>query len=476
MRPILFFIIVVFLNACNLAPKYETPLVTVPDAWKEKHTETESCASLSSWWEVFEDSNLNRLEDIAVKNNPSLLAALQRVFSARAAACVKKADLFPQLNLDPSYSDSGSLFQINMPPGIPGTTPISSMRITAMQYSLPFDMSYEIDLWGKLRNKYNSALFNAEAQEEAYYTSLLTLTSDLAISYFQMRSYDSQLEVLEKTIKTREKNYNLNKSRYEKGLANLLDVTQAETDLANSRSTYEDTLRARDLEENKVAILIGVPPSLFSMQSHPLKEPPPQIPAGIPSNILIQRPDIAQAERTLASERALIGVARAEFLPSISLTGTLGYLSPDFSQFLKWISRLWMIGADVNQNIFDGGRKWSNLTEAWANFREASETYQQTVLTAFQEVEDALSNIEQQGKQSKYLKIAVDSSTKSTEISTNRYYHGLDTYLQVVDNEKTQLQSELSLASLLGLRYTSTIQLIKALGGSWSNAVSDIVD
>jgi outer membrane protein, multidrug efflux system len=468
---VLSLIFLTLLLGCRLGPPYETPSPVIPQEWKGEHPEAVLPPCFTYWWEVFGDENLNVLEQAAVENNPSLYAALQSVVSARAVAGVKKADLYPQLNLNPSYSNQELLFQSFLPSGlsVPGLAALGSpFRFHELQYQLPLNMNYEIDLWGKLRGKYDSAFYNAQAQEEAFYTALLTLTTDLANAYFQVRSFDAQIEILKKTIETREKNYKLNKTRYDKGLVNFLDVTQAETDLANSAATYEDTVRARNLQENKIAVLIGTPASIFCMEANPIKEPPPTIPAGVPSDILRQRPDIAQAERAMASEHALIGVAYASFFPSLSLTGALGFSSPDFSQFLKWISRLWMIGANANENIFDGGRNCSNLEEAVANFKEANGNYQQTILTAFQEVEDALNNLEQEAKQSKQLTLAVQSSTKSTQLAMNRYYHGLGTYLQVVDNERTQLQTELSLANLLGLRYMATIQLIKALGGSWS--------
>jgi outer membrane protein, multidrug efflux system len=468
MRYLFFFFVI--LIGCRIGPRYEPPSSLTPEQWKGEHAEASSSPFITYWWEIFADDNLNALEKMAVENNPNLFAALQKVISARAEAGVKEADLYPQLNLAPSYSNTGTLFKIFLPSGItlPGPPIKTTFRVHQLQYTLPLNMSYELDLWGKLSGRYESAFFNAQAQEEAFYTVLLTLTTDLASAYFQLRSYDTQLDILEKTIETRKNNYQLNKNRYEKGLSNYLDVTQAETDLANSSATYEDTKRLRGLQENKIATLIGIPSSLFAIEYHPLVDVPPVIPAGVPSDVIKQRPDIAQAERTMASEHALIGVAYANFFPSLTLTGALGYSSPDFRQFLKWISRLWMIGANVNENIFDGGRNCSNLAEAWANFREASGDYQQVVLTAFQEVEDALENLEQQYKQSLQLKIAVDSSTQSTEISRKRYYQGITTYLEVVENEKTELQAQLTLANLLGVQYLSTIQLIKALGGSWS--------
>lgn len=460
----------VLIAGCKLIPPYQVPSAPIPEQWKGTYGEKADPLPVAYWWEVFEDDSLNSLEALAVANNPDLYVSLEHVVAAWAQAGVKRADLFPQVNLSPSYSNTCSLFQVNLPQNIaiPGLTSIPPFRVHNLQYNLPLTMAYEVDLWGKLRSRYQSAFLDAEAQEEAYRAAMLTLTSEVAISYFQIRSLDAQIEILKRTIETRKKNTALNQSRYDKGLANFLDVTQAETDLANSSAAYEDAMRARVLEENLIATLIGLPPALFSMDFNPLKEPPPLIPAGLPTDVLLQRPDIAQAERILAANNALIGVARASFFPSLTLTGIMGYSSPDFSQFLKCISRLWSFGVDVNENVFDGGRNCSNLQLAWANFRGAGGAYIQTILTAFREVEDSLNNLEQEEKQSKQLEMAVKSSTKSTQLAMNRYYHGISPYLQVVDNERTQLQTELALANNLGVRYVSTVRLIKSLGGSWT--------
>lgn len=468
--PFLHFFFFILLTGCRLGPSYSPPCPVIPEEWKGNSEEdSRPFPPLAVWWEVFEDPCLNALEKMAVENNPNLYTALQNVLSARAASGVIKADLYPQVHLNPSFSDTGTLFKINLPSGanLPGLSSMAPFRVHEMQYMLPLSLNYEIDLWGKLRGKYESAFLNAQAQEEAFHAALLTLTSDLAATYFQLRSYDAQLELLERTIETRKKNSKLNQSRFDKGLVNYLDVTQADTDLATATSTYENTLRARKIEENKIATLIGVPASLFSLDLNPLRGSPPPIPSGVPSDLLKQRPDIIEAERLMASEHALIGVAYASFFPSLSLTGALGYSSPDLTQFLRWISRYWMMGVGSSQSIFDGGRDCSNLQEAWANYRAATGQYQGILLIAFQEVENALNNLERQAKQAEQLEVALRASSRSTELATNRYYHGLGTYLQVVDNERTQLQNELALTNLQGVRYLSTIQLIKALGGTW---------
>jgi outer membrane protein, multidrug efflux system len=465
----IFFVFIIFWG-CRLGPRYELPTVDVPDDWKAPHNVDVATPNISYWWEIFSDCTLNNLEKIAIENNPNLYVALERVVEARALAGVSGANLYPQLNLNPSYTNTGTLFKIYLPSGIPipSLTSISSVfRVHEMQYVLPLNLSYEIDLWGKLRGQYESALLNAQAQEDAFYVTLLALTTDLASSFFQLRSLDAQIDLLKETAEVRRHNYDLTKNRYEKGLTTNLDLNQAIVDLANDEATLEDVIRQRALAEDQIAVLIGVPPAFFSLEHNPLVDDPPAVPSNVPSSVLLQRPDVAEAERTMASEHALIGPAYASFFPALTLTGTLGFLSPDLADFLKWKSRLWQLGANVAQTVFDGGRNVSNLQATWARFREASGSYQQTVLTAFQDVEDALNNIEQQARQAKQLSIAAHAAKSSTNLSLNRYRNGITTYLEVVINERLELQAELSLLNLLGIRYVSTIQLIKALGGTW---------
>lgn len=235
----------------------------------------------------------------------------------------------------------------------------------------------------------------------------------------------------------------------------------------NTTELLIDAERQRTLLENMLATLIGMPASQFCIVNNPLLQIPPQIPAGVPTDILLRRPDLAKAERAAASEHALIGAAYASFFPSLSLSGTLGFLSPDLKNFMKWRSRFWQMAANSNETVFDGGKNCGNLEAAWARFKQASADYQQQVLTAFQEVEDALNNLEFQAKQYNNLQTAVNAARTTSRLSHQRYKQGLINYLEVVDSDRSQLDAELNLLNILGLRYNSTVQLIKALGGSW---------
>lgn len=462
-------ICLICLSGCRVGPEYIPPEPLAPDSWKNPYAAAELPQFTEYWWEVFDDELLNCLEVHAIEYNPTLYVALQRVFEARAVAGVKGADLYPQLFLNPSYTSMGILEKFNLPPGVqlPGLSKIPPFRVVQQQYLVPLDLSYEVDLWGRIRDQYDAALLNAESQEDAYYNVMLTLTSDLASAYFQLRGFDAQIDLYEATIQTRKKNLELTQNRFDKGLVTYLDVTQAQVDLATASAAYEDAIRLRNLAENQIAMLTGAFASDFCIEHRPLRDFPPVIPAGIPSEVLLRRPDIAQNEREMASEHALVDAAYAEFFPSLTLTGALGYSSPDLRQLFKWISRYWAFGVSGSQMVFDGGRDAYNLEASWARFFEASGTYQQTVLTAFQEVEDSLNNIEQYHKEAEQLEIAVEAARKATQISLNRYQRGVAIYLEVVENERRELEAETNLVNVQSLLYVSTVQLIKALGGGF---------
>lgn len=467
------------LCGCRLGPKYEVPEVSIPENWKSDNTIATPAPNVNFWWEIFGDETLNTLEEEVINNNLNLYVAFERVVEARALAGVSNANLYPQLNFNPYYSDTGIFSRVHFSKALASDPQLSTLtrhtiiRIQDIQYKIPLNLSYEIDLWGKLHGQFDSAFFTAEAQADAYWSLLLSLTTDLAQSYFQLRSLDGQLDVLQATVETRRKSFELNQNRFNKGLVTNLDVYEASLDLTNAEATYLDTLRQRKLIVDQIAVLIGKPAPDFSLDTAPLKGHPPEIPAGIPAQVLTQRPDIAQAERNIASQHALIGVAYASFFPSLSLTGSLGYSSLDLTNFIKLYTSTWMLGANAAQSIFDAGRNYSNLEVAWARFHEASGSYQQQVLVAFQEVEDALNNLEMEEKQLQKLAQSVHSSSQSAAMSTNRYQNGLVTYLQVMDAQRSQLQAQLNYVNLLGLQYISTVQLIKTLGGSWEVPSAD---
>ena len=395
---------------------------------------------MNNWWEVFGDELLNTLEQEAFEHNPSLEMALERVLEARAVAGFTRAALYPQINIKPSYSNSGTLFELYGVPTnlIPGLKPL--VRIHELLFYLPAILSYELDLWGKNRGIYDAAVYNAEAQLEAYNTSLLTLTADLASFYYNLRTLDAQIDLYQETVALLKESLQLTKGRYISGLANAVDVSSAELELSNAEAQYYDQVRQRAHFENAIATLIGTPASAFCIEHRPINDEPPSIPAGVPSTILFQRPDIAEAERTMASRHALIGVACAEFFPAITLTGTWGYLSPDLKDFLKWKSRYWQYGANGSQFVYDADKRGSELDEAWALFRQAEASYQQTVLTAFEEVEDALSDLDLDAKQYESLGKSAHAADTTLKLSTRRYSKGVVDYFDVINSQRSTLQ------------------------------------
>ena len=472
-----FSLIFLCLSGCrSLGPSYHPPSVEVPEEWKtslETNVKGEFCRA-EKWWEIFKDPILNELEERAIRNNMDVQAAFQRILKERSIADNQRSKLLPQVNLDPSYQNTGVLIELYGFPTsiaeIPGAPPFSIIsRTHQVSLSLPIDLNYELDLWGKLKHQYQSSLLSLEAKELAWCSLILTLTSDLANAYFQMRTLDTQLELLQKVIESRKETLEINESRWKSGLAAYTDVTQAATLVYSAESDYINMKRRRILKENMIATLIGAPASNLAIESNPLTAPPPQIPSGIPSSILLKRPDIIEAERMAASEHALIKSAYASFFPSISLTGSLGFVSPVLEDFLDWKSRLWSFGAEAVQHIFDGGRRCSNLDLAKARFCEASFQYQKKVVTAFQEVEDALANLKYRTEAREVLEKKAISAKETSELSNTRYLKGIANYLEVSISERTELEVQISKTDLLGWQYISTIQLVKALGGAWDN-------
>jgi outer membrane protein, multidrug efflux system len=471
MRFRVFLLLIVLVCGCRVGPRYRPPPLDAPVEWKNEHTAFPAPFFEGFWWEIFQDEVLNCLELIAVVSNPNIYIAMDHVAQARAIAGVDKSALYPQFNLNPSYTNTGELFKIYLP-GVaknffPANFP-TIYRIHQLQYVMPLNMSYELDLWGKLRWQYDSAVFNAQAQEENLQTALLTLTTDLASSYFKLRSYDALIDVQENNLDLLRRNLALVRSRHQKGLVSELDVVTAQQELSDNMADLEETVRLRGVQEDALAALLGMPASEFCIGKMPLVDVPPGVQPNLPSCVLLQRPDLRSLERTMASEHALIGVAYASFFPSVELTGILGFMSPDLRQFLTWKSRLWQIGVNAAQPIFNGFYYEYQLDYSYAEYWEALHNYQQRVLTAFQEVEDALINIEQQAKEYDLYMMSSDYSNKRIKLTLSRYKNGLSNYLEVVDSERTKIQADTNRVNTLGLRYLSTVQLIKALGGSWS--------
>lgn len=419
---------------------------------------------VENWWDVFQDPVLTGFVEAAIENNQDLIAAHERVEQARDVAKIVRSKLFPQIDFSPAYSNQIMLTQL-YGPGLPHYPFVD--REHQMNYALPFTLSYELDIWGKIRSRYKSAKLTAEAREAAYKTALLIVTTDLANAYFQLRTLDAQIELYEALIETRKKVLEINQSRYSGELINFSDVTLSDQDLNNIESLYFEVRQKRNLFENVIAVLLGVTPSEFTIEHMPITDMPPVIPAGMPSEALLRRPDIAERERTMEAFHATLGVAYAAYFPEVDVVAGLGLISPLAKYFLHGLSRWWMIGTNITEVVFDAQARHYNVEFTWAQYRESVASYRQAVLNAFQDVENALSNLEWIGKQMESIDNSVRASMEDYEISSDRYTYGVVSYLPVMDKALTELENERVYIALLGLRYTNTIQLIKALGGGW---------
>lgn len=466
------------LTSCQLEPRYEPPLVAASAEWKNQPSLSAEAPQVDNWWEVFNDPALNELEELAVAQNYNLAAAAERVIQARDQANIIRSRLYPQLDLYPVYKNQDvlyKLFGLNNSSSTTGhqsgasSSQKSIIREHRLLYALPLNLSYELDLWGKIRGQYQSAVLEAMAQDQAFYEMQLLLTADLAIAYFELRTQDTLIDLLNGVIQTRKKALEITQSLYEGRIIDFSAVAMAELELSNAVYQYEDAIRTRALYENQMAVLIGVPASEFAIAPAQLSQAPPQIPAGVPSEILLQRPDLAEQELVMASIHKQIGVAYASFFPSVQLSAGIGFSSPVKHDFLSWKSRYVQFGTDVSQYVFDAGAREYNVKMTWAEFREAADAYQQRVLVAFEEVENALSNLGMLAKEMGSVQESVNAAHKANTLAAERYRDGVTNYLEVVDTERQELQNQEILTHLLGMRYLNTVQLIKALGGTWKS-------
>ncbi len=521
-------IFVSLIVGCELLTPYQAPLTPTPHEWKTTVEENEINADhwkqeekepsykelqgdLCTWWEIFNDSILNQLEEHALQSSYTLWAALERVIEARAQARINFSPLLPSIYFAPSFTRSGSLFQnpfANLANG--GNAPCSlsglrkdafqamqtnnnigatevnapDFRFVQSQYLVPLTFQYEVDLWGKLNNTFYASVMRAQSASQAYLSVLLSLTADVASTYFQIRSLDTQQKVIQHNILLRKNALDITQARYDAGIIVYLDVSRSQVELAKAYADSAEVYRLRGLQENMLATLIGVPASVFALEYSPLQEPPPQIPVGLPSELLSRRPDILEAERDLAAAYKDIGVAYAGFFPSLNLNASYGFESPFGFQLFNWRSRFWEIGFDILQTVFDAGRTEANYDYYRARFSEAMANYQKTVLNAFQDVEDSLVNIRWYARRNIDFSAAVDSAKTTFNLANMRYTRGLVTYLEVIDAEQQLLETEQNVATTLGNRYVSTVALIRALGGGWEASsicqddwgVSSIVD
>jgi NodT family efflux transporter outer membrane factor (OMF) lipoprotein len=470
---LLLVLLFVALEGCTVGPKYVKP--TVPststykeeppasfkelDQWQPAHPGDQ--AGRGNWWEVFGDPQLNRLEEQIASSNQSLKVAEARFREARAAIRFNRAAQFPTISTAPgaSYVKSSD-FSPNFPTKI--------QQSSKGDFELPIELSYELDLWGRVRRSVAAAREEAQATAADYETAKLSLEGELALDYFELRSADAQKQLLDDTVKAYTDNLHLTLNRFKGGVAPKADVAQAQTQLDTTRVQDTDVTVQRAQFEHAIAILIGKPPAEFTLAAAPLSYQPPNTPIGLPSELLQRRPDIAAAERRVAEANQQIGIARAAYFPTVTLGGTAGFSGSQGSNWFSWPSGFWAVGPTLAQTLFDAGRRRATSESARANYDASVATYRQTSLTAFQEVEDNVAALRILENEAQQQEQAVASSKDSLHFFTNRYKGGVDTYLQVITAQTLELANERNAIDIQRRRLDASVLLIKALGGGWN--------
>jgi len=470
---IVVFLLALLLAGCMVGPRYAKPGVPTTPTYKEEvpgsfnesgqwqRANPADQAGRGKWWEIFGDPELNTLEEQIASSNQTLRVAEARFREARAAIRFNRAARFPTISTSPSASYARSS---DYSPSFPTKVPEASTG----DLELPVDLSYELDLWGRVRRSVASAREEAQATAADYETAKLSLEAELALDYFELRSADAQKQLLDNTVKAYTDNLQLTRGRFKGGVAPRSDVAQAQTQLDTTTVQDTDVTVQRAQFEHAVAILIGKPPADFSLAAAPVNNQPPSIPIGLPSDLLQRRPDIAAAERRVAEANQQIGIARAAYFPTVTLGGTAGFAGTQGSNWFTWPSGFWAVGPALAETLFDAGRRRATSESARANYDATVATYRQTSLTAFQEVEDnvaALRILENEAQQQRH---AVASSQDSLQIFTNRYKGGVDTYLQVITAQTIELANERNDIDILRRRLDASVLLIKALGGGWN--------
>jgi multidrug efflux system outer membrane protein len=460
------FLCALALAGCAVGPDYHgPPPATLPAEWKAqppwKEGHPRDAEIKQNFWEIFNDSILTGLELEATTNSPDLRAAFERVEQARAAARITRADLFPGLSFDPNGNRTHYSANRTTQPGS------AVLGYTGNDHFLPLDLSYEIDLWGRVRRSFRAAREQAQASAAAYQNVLLTLQADVAQTYFMIRSVDLDRRVVAQTIDLRQKNLTLVESLHRGGADSALDLAEAQTELAAAQADLLGLDLQRARLENAIAVLCGQTPSSFLLTNTSRLYQPPEIPIGLPADLLERRPDVAEAERSMAAASEGIGVAKAAFFPSIQLTGTAGTESVELKDIFNWESRAWSIGPNISLPLFEGGRIRAGLQGAHAAYQEAVAQYRSQVLVAFHEVEDGLVGLGLLKEQFDAQMRAVNAAKQVADLSRLRYKEGLASYFEVVINDRTMLENQITAYELNGQRLVTTVLLIKALGGGW---------
>jgi NodT family efflux transporter outer membrane factor (OMF) lipoprotein len=456
-----------------IGPKYQRPTAPVPSAYKEpppdnpkemqgwKQAQPNDGAKRGKWWEIYNDPQLNALEEQVSISNQNVLAAEAQFREAKDAVRIARSSLYPSVNVGPSISTSrtsGTLYNV-----VAGNLTSGELNT----FDLPADVSYQADIWGSIRRSVRASAATAQASAAQLENARLSYQAMLAQDYFELHGTDGEQELLERTVKSYEDYLHLTKDRFKSGVASGGDVAQAETQLDTARAQLIDLGVARAQFEHAIAILVGKPPAALSIPSASIKILPPSVPVGVPSGLLERRPDIAAAERQMASGNEQIGIAEVAYYPTLTLSAAGGLESGDFLKWLSWPSRFWSVGPQLAETVFDAGRRRAQVALAQAAYDATVANYRQTVLTSFQQVEDNLAALRVLANEARAEDEAVQAAEQSLAISTYQYKAGTVSYLQVITSQTIALQDEVSAVNILTRRMVASVLLIEALGGGW---------
>jgi len=452
------------LAGCAVGPNYHRPPVQAPTAYKTEGpwrvAAPKDSIPKGAWWEIFNDTELNNYEQQLLKANQSLAAAKDRLNEARALARVASAGYFPTLNADPSASRTR--YSGHRPEVVTLGRPL-----TQNTFEIPFLLNYEPDLFGKVRRNLQASNASLQSTAADLYNVNLVLTAELAADYFSLRELDAETQVVQESVTIQEKGLQLVEDRHAGGVASGLDLAQQQTVLDSTRTQLYLVQQQRAQFEHAIAVLTGIPASTFSIPPIPLNVTPPPVPLGVPSDLLERRPDVATAERQMAYENALVGVATAAFYPQFTISGGGGWQSTDITNLLTAPSAIWSLGGDLLQPIFQGGRNRANLAATKSAYDESVANYRETVLTAFQEVEDGISGLNALSRADATQNAAVADARRALELANNRYVGGVTGYLDVVTAQLALLTDQRLATQLLGQQMVTSVYLVKALGGGW---------
>ena len=458
---------------CNLAPQYTRPAIETPAQFKEARTadgvvwreaQPSDVAPRGRWWAVYGDHDLDALEEQVAISNQTIRAAEANFRAARSAATAARAALFPVITANPSYKRSRSSRNVENSSGV---LPSGAGPSGVDEYSLSFNASYELDLWGRVRNSAAAAAASAQATAADLQTALLSTQAELAQDYFQLRAVDAQRQIIEETVASYRQSLDQTRTLYESGIDSEEEVARAETQLNTAIAQATDFDVARAGYEHAIAALIGRAPGNFSLVVAPLTARPPGVPAMVPSELLLRRPDIAAAERRVAAANAGIGIAPAAWFPRLSLGATGGWQSSASAQWFEWPSRFWSVGPELATVLFTGGARRAQTEQAKALFDEAAANYRATVLGAFRSVEDNLAALRILAEEANQQRVAVTSAQHLLDLANTRFQLGIDSYLNVITAQTSLLSNRETEVQIQLRQMLASVALVRALGGGW---------